>query len=443
MKVFSYLWSVIFLVSLAMGCSSDSCAQAQTGPDLSPAMSPVEALDASEGWLASETAGLVVLSGPDGWEELEHFLFPLADASLSPGMPGTAVGLMTDLRELFVDWMGFDLTQIHSAVIGVHTEGARVVIFGDVGEEIELPRVEDAEGTVYQMPLNRLLGMKEDPDAAMADAGMGPLIYLRPLEGPRQGLVLGLSQEDVTAGTGLSGGHGEELRKLLQAVDADGPSAVFAGVTGAIPELALMEVPVPDSIVISFGDPVTLAASGDEATLGELAEFIDIHFQDLRGQVAEEYEERDELDYTQRALLTYGYHLMEGLAAHLQPERTTGMLRYDVEFAERGLMMALTLGSSLGMWVSELGYLPFFEDPYSDSTVAPRSREVVTAVRDIEPCTALTAEMVESREVPEQFLPANPLLGIDLPIYVGATVSQRVDNGAMLLTSDFEMGLCD
>ena len=65
------------------------------------------------------------------------------------------------------------------------------------------------------------------------------------------------------------------------------------------------------------------------------------------------------------------------------------------------------------------------------------THEVVVAAADIPATQPLHEEAVTTREVPEQFLPANPLSAEDVDIYLGQPVSQDIDAGAMILTSDF------
>lgn len=66
-----------------------------------------------------------------------------------------------------------------------------------------------------------------------------------------------------------------------------------------------------------------------------------------------------------------------------------------------------------------------------------RTIEVAVAAQRIPAGTTLTADLVVASAVPIQFLPANPLLMGDLRIYEGITVMHTVEEGQMLLTSDF------
>lgn len=71
-------------------------------------------------------------------------------------------------------------------------------------------------------------------------------------------------------------------------------------------------------------------------------------------------------------------------------------------------------------------------NPYQSNVV-----EVITAKVTIEPGTPLREEDVLRREVPTQFLPPNPLWARDFEIYVGQEVKTSVEQGQMVLTSDF------
>merc|ERR1711974_493224 len=63
--------------------------------------------------------------------------------------------------------------------------------------------------------------------------------------------------------------------------------------------------------------------------------------------------------------------------------------------------------------------------------------EVVKAARNIQAGTPLTKDRITTELVPRQFLPPNPLEAKDLNIYVGTPLAVNVEDGAMILTSDF------
>lgn len=63
--------------------------------------------------------------------------------------------------------------------------------------------------------------------------------------------------------------------------------------------------------------------------------------------------------------------------------------------------------------------------------------EVIKAARQIPAGTTLAPEMVTKSLVPTKFLPPNPVYEKDLEIYMGMPVSVNVQEGAMILTSDF------
>ncbi len=62
---------------------------------------------------------------------------------------------------------------------------------------------------------------------------------------------------------------------------------------------------------------------------------------------------------------------------------------------------------------------------------------VIVAARDIPAGTPLDDEMLSTREVPSQFLPANPLLETDIAIYLDQPIAQDIRQGDMILTSNF------
>jgi flagella basal body P-ring formation protein FlgA len=70
--------------------------------------------------------------------------------------------------------------------------------------------------------------------------------------------------------------------------------------------------------------------------------------------------------------------------------------------------------------------------------------EIIVAAEKIPAGTTITAEMLGVREVPRNFLPANPLHSSDVEMALGMTITETVREGALLLESDLgepkEMG---
>ena len=65
--------------------------------------------------------------------------------------------------------------------------------------------------------------------------------------------------------------------------------------------------------------------------------------------------------------------------------------------------------------------------------------EVVKAHEKLPAGTPLTKDRLRTEKVPRKFLPPNPLLESELSIYLGTPVAVTVDEGAMILTSDFSV----
>lgn len=65
------------------------------------------------------------------------------------------------------------------------------------------------------------------------------------------------------------------------------------------------------------------------------------------------------------------------------------------------------------------------------------TRDVVVATTDIEAGAPLRKSDVTSKDVPAEFLPANPLLEDDVRIYLGQPLAEDIEKGAMILTGDF------
>lgn len=63
--------------------------------------------------------------------------------------------------------------------------------------------------------------------------------------------------------------------------------------------------------------------------------------------------------------------------------------------------------------------------------------KVIVAADDIEAGSPLEDTDVTSKEVPSQYLPANPLLRSDIGLYIGHPVATDLREGDLILTSDF------
>lgn len=62
---------------------------------------------------------------------------------------------------------------------------------------------------------------------------------------------------------------------------------------------------------------------------------------------------------------------------------------------------------------------------------------VVKASRSIPAGTPLTPDVITTELVPEKFLPPNPIMKKDIDIYISTPLAVNVQEGAMILTSDF------
>lgn len=62
---------------------------------------------------------------------------------------------------------------------------------------------------------------------------------------------------------------------------------------------------------------------------------------------------------------------------------------------------------------------------------------VVKAARSIAAGTPLTPDVITTELVPEKFLPPNPIMKKDIDIYISTPLAVNVQEGAMILTSDF------
>lgn len=95
--------------------------------------------------------------------------------------------------------------------------------------------------------------------------------------------------------------------------------------------------------------------------------------------------------------------------------------------------------SAVGISAAGLLYLYAEQlDTEYESLVADQV-EVVKAARNIPVGSALTKDRITTEKVPRKFLPPDPLLESELNIYLGTSVTTNVEEGAMLLVSDFRV----
>ncbi len=102
--------------------------------------------------------------------------------------------------------------------------------------------------------------------------------------------------------------------------------------------------------------------------------------------------------------------------------------------AKKKLLVAAVL---VGIFAMGLMYL--YGEAQNDKVekITSDQVEVVKAARNIQAGTPLTKDRITTELVPRQFLPPNPLEAKDLNIYIGTPLAVNVEDGAMILTSDF------
>lgn len=104
--------------------------------------------------------------------------------------------------------------------------------------------------------------------------------------------------------------------------------------------------------------------------------------------------------------------------------------------AKKKLLIAAII---VGFFAGFLLYLYGKQIESERDAITANPHEVVEASRDIAAGTPLDQGSITTRTVPQQFLPANPLLARDIDIYLGRPVGKDITRGAMLLTSDFSV----
>lgn len=102
--------------------------------------------------------------------------------------------------------------------------------------------------------------------------------------------------------------------------------------------------------------------------------------------------------------------------------------------AKKKLLIAAVIVGAFAMMLMVL-YGKQIEKQTEEITANPH--EVVVAAYNIPAGSPLERDMLKTKTVPGQFLPANPLLASDIDIYLGLPVAQDIEAEAMIMTSDF------
>ncbi len=102
--------------------------------------------------------------------------------------------------------------------------------------------------------------------------------------------------------------------------------------------------------------------------------------------------------------------------------------------ARKKLLIAAVV---VGLIAASLVYMHGQKVQEEKDQLVADSVDVVVAATDVPSGSSLDEQNVTTQSVPQRFLPANPLMASDINIYLGQTVSQDIEAGSMILTSDF------
>ncbi len=102
--------------------------------------------------------------------------------------------------------------------------------------------------------------------------------------------------------------------------------------------------------------------------------------------------------------------------------------------AKKKLLIAAVV---VGLFAALMVYLYGQQVQEEKEVYTANQQEVVVASVDIPAGAPLREQDVTTRDVPQQFLPANPLLARDIDIYLDQPLAEDVEQGAMILTGDF------
>ncbi len=106
---------------------------------------------------------------------------------------------------------------------------------------------------------------------------------------------------------------------------------------------------------------------------------------------------------------------------------------------EKGMKKKRLLVAAIivGAFASALFYLYVSQKEAERRELEGKRLPVVVAATDIPAGTQLTKNHIDYREVPEMYLPPNPIFDREASTYIGATVSTNIRTGDMILSSDF------
>lgn len=102
--------------------------------------------------------------------------------------------------------------------------------------------------------------------------------------------------------------------------------------------------------------------------------------------------------------------------------------------ARKKLLIAAVV---VGLFAASLVYLYGQKVQEEKDQLVADSQDVVVAATNVPAGSTLEDQNVTTQSVPARFLPANPLMATDINIYLGQTVSEDIEAGSMILTSDF------
>ncbi len=102
--------------------------------------------------------------------------------------------------------------------------------------------------------------------------------------------------------------------------------------------------------------------------------------------------------------------------------------------ARKKLLLAAVI---VGLFAGFLIYLYGKQIESERDAVTANPHDVIVAAAPIPAGTLLSEDHISIRQVPEQFLPANPVLAHQLDVFLGQPINGDIAAEAMILTSDF------
>ncbi len=231
----------------------------------------------------------------------------------------------------------------------------------------------------------------------------------------------------------------EELMQMVDGASIVGVSLVEGQASRSVETAVsnmfrLRDTDFPPKSVVGFGEDMSLGFLGNADELTALERDFDKTISSLK-TLFEQAAKQPRGPSSERLSGMFFDHFAAAFVRDVEKERGEGSLLYTAPSPQ-------TVGAALFYYEGFASMVRTAEwELEKKDRDAEKKREVVKVVKareNIEAGAILYESMVVIEEVPLRFLPPDPVLAVDLNIYIGAKLPVAVEKGAMILTSDFK-----